>query len=256
MYTQEELEEAKEYLRQRLDNERSMSKDVLRLLELYAGYLLSALYANASDEEIEALIAELIDSLLTDCEVLAVNGRDDASELIPLYMNSERNGDNLEGRVNKRAHTFFKEVFAVYVAGKLIGLNEKSLASSIKANLKHPWDNEVLIAAREMQKRGDIPSEYDFETPHFGKGVEISSYGALDKMLVYAIGDAWMYWQHEDAKAQGAKGYYVLRGSSYPCDICDEAANSGLHPMDDTEHIVPLHMNCVCYIVYTYVDRV
>lgn len=47
-YTEEELEQAKEFLRLRLANERSMSSDVERLLVMYAGYLLTALFGKAT----------------------------------------------------------------------------------------------------------------------------------------------------------------------------------------------------------------
>lgn len=254
-YTEQELEQAKAFLRDRIRNEQSMSADIERLLIAYAGYLLSALYRNLSDDELEALIHDLVAQIMADVELLAVDEHD-RRDAILLYMMGERNGDTLEGRVSKRCHTFFNEVFAVYAAGKLLNLNETSLLSSIKANFKHPWENEVLVAVREKIERGEVTGNIeDFEEPHFGRGVEISSMGALQTMTAYAIGDAWMWWGHEDALSKGAKGYFVVRGSSYPCDICNEAAAS-FHPIEDTEHIVPLHMNCVCCIVYSYVERV
>lgn len=254
-YTPEELEAAKDFLRKRLESEQSMSADVERLLYTYAGYLLSALFSDSSDEDLELLIQDLIEQLLTDCELLAVDEREDKRDAILLYMLGERNGDTLEGRVNKRCHTLFNEVFAVYTAGKLLGWDENSLLSSIKANFEHPWQNEVLVAVREKINRGEIDADIeDFEEAHYGKGVEISSLGALQTMLGYAIADAWTWWQYEESKEKGAKGYFVVRGSSYPCDICQSAADS-FHPIDDTEHIVPLHRHCVCYIVYSYVDR-
>lgn len=254
-YTPEELEAAKDFLRKRLESEQSMSADVERLLYTYAGYLLSALFSNASDEDIELLIQDLIEQLIADCEMLAIDEREDKRDAILLYMLGERNGDTLEGRVNKRCHTFFNEVYAVYMAGKLVGWNETSLLSSIKANIEHPWDNEVLVAVREKINRGEISADMDdFIEPHFGKGTEISSKGALDKMLVYAVADAWTWYQHEEAKEDGAFGYFVLRGSSYPCQICDDAAEV-FYPINDTQHIVPLHLNCKCYIVYSYVER-
>lgn len=257
-YTPEELEAAKEFLRKRLESERSMSADVERLLYVYAGYILSALFAAKSDsdiEDLELLIQDLIEQLIADCEMLAVDDREEKRDKILLYIESERNGDTLEGRVNKRCHTFYNEILAVYSAGKLLGWDEKSLLSSIKANLDNPWQNEVLIAVREKINRGEISADVEaFEEPHFGKGVAISSKVALDTMLTYAIADAWTWYQHEKAKDDGAFGYFVLRGSSYPCQICDDAAEV-FYPINDTQHIVPLHLNCKCYIVYSYVER-
>ena len=228
-----------------------MSADVERLLYTYAGYLLSALFSDSSDEDLELLIQDL----LTDCELLAVDEREDKRDAILLYMLGERNGDTLEGRVNKRCHTLFNEVFAVYTAGKLLGWDENSLLSSIKANFEHPWQNEVLVAVREKINRGEIDADIeDFEEAHYGKGVEISSLGALQTMLGYAIADAWTWWKHEDSKEKGAKGYFVVRGSSFPCDICD--SHTGIfYPISDEDNKPQYHAHCCCLVVYSYVDR-
>lgn len=253
-YTEQELEQAKAFLRDRIRNEQSMSADIERLLIAYAGYLLSALYRNLSDDELEALIHDLVAEIMADVELLAVDEHD-RRDAILLYMLGERNGDTLEGRVSKRCHTFFNEVFAVYAAGKLLNLNETSLLSSIKANFKHPWENEVLVAVREKIERGEVTGNIeDFEEPHFGRGVEISSMGALQTMTAYAIGDAWMWWGHEDALSKGAKGYFVVRGSSYPCAECD--SHTGIfYPISDEDNRPQYHLNCCCIVVYSYIER-
>lgn len=254
-YTEQELEQAKAFLRDRMRNEQSMSADIERLLIAYAGYLLSALYRNASDDELEGLVLDLVAQIMADVELLAVDEHD-RRDAILLYMLGERNGDTLEGRVGTRCHTFFNEVFAVYAAGKLLNLNETSLLSSIKANFKHPWQNEVLVAVREKIERGEVTGNIeDFEEPHFGRGVEISSMGALQTMTAYAIGDAWMWWGHEDALSRGAKGYFVVRGSSYPCAECD--SHTGIfYPIGDEDNRPQYHLNCCCIVVYSYVERV
>ena len=254
-YTNQELQEAKAFLRDRMRNEQSMSADIERLLIAYAGYLLSALYRNASDDELEGLVLDLVAQIMADVELLAVDEHD-RRDAILLYMLGERNGDTLEGRVSERCHTFFNEVFAVYAAGKLLKLDEGSLLSSIKANMKHPWQNEVLVAVREKIERGEVTGNIeDFDEPHYGRGVEISSMGALQTMTAYAIGDAWMWWGHEDALARGAKGYYVVRGSSYPCAECD--SHTGIfYPIGDEDNRPQYHLNCCCIVVYSYVERV
>ena len=128
------------------------------------------------------------------------------------------------------------------------------MLSSIKANLKKPWGNEILIAAREKVRRGEIEASYGFDEPHFGKGVEISSFGALDTILTTGIADAWMYWGYEDALARGAKGYFVERGSSYNCPLCDSMCGV-FRDISDTEHLPPFHLSCCCFVVYSFVDR-
>ena len=254
MYIEQDLEAAKEFLRRRIENELSMKRDVDDLLNDYAEKLLMMLFRDAPDVDINALIDELCFQLLEDCKLLPVDEHDRGEDVL-LYMLGERNGDTLEGRISKRCHTFFDEVFAVYLGGKLLGLDMQSLLSSIRANFKHPWQNEVLVAVREKIQRGDLAGNIgDFEEPHFGHGVEISSMGALETLTGYAIADAWMWWGYEDALARGAKGYYVQRGSSYPCDECQSHVGI-FYPIGDEDNRPQYHRNCCCYVIYSYVER-
>lgn len=252
-YTEQDLEEAKVYLRLRLRNEQSMSADVLRLLELYAGYLLTALFGNAPENEIEMLIQDLIEQLLSDVELLATDNHD-RKDMIMLYMNSERHGDTLRGRVDKRCHTFFNEVFAVYMAGKLLNKGYNVLLNSITTNLTKPWQNEVLVEAREAIAKGEISSDFDFSEPHFGRGEAISSLTALDTMTRFHVADAWQYWRWLDETEKGAKGYFRVRMSSYNCELCDSLCGI-FYPISDEEHMGLAHANCCCAIVFSYIDR-
>ena len=260
-YTEEELEAAKDFLRRRIENELSMKRDVEDLLGEYAERLLELLFRDASDEAINALIDELCEQLIEDCYLLGVDERDNKREAIMLFMNSERSGDTMEGRVRSRGRTFFNEVFAVYLAAKLLGgfdgangLN--GVVRLVKEYLKKPWDNPLLELVREKIRRGEIDGNMsDFESPHFGKGVEISSMGALQTLLGYHVADAWMWWGYEDARERGAIGYYVLRGSSYPCDVCQSHVGVFYYITDET-HRPQYHLNCCCFVVYSYTDRV
>ena len=221
-YTDDELEAAKDFLRRRIDSELSMKRDVEDLLGEYAEALLLLLFR-------DALLA---------------------------YLLGERGGDTLEGRIDKRCHTFFNEVAAVFLAGRLLGgYSVSDLAAAVRENMKHPWDNPVLVEVRERIASGDIAGSLDdFAEPHFGSGVEISSMGALQTLTAFAVADAWMWFGYEDARARGAKGYYVVRGSSYPCDECD--SHTGIfYPIGDDDDRQQYHLNCRCMVVYSYAER-
>ena len=253
-YTQAELEEAQAFLRERLRNEYSMENDVEGLLEEYAERLLILLLRDASQEEINALVDELAAQLLEDCEILAADEHDRKDEILA-YIGEDRNGDNLQGRIEKRCKTFYNEVFAVFMAGKLLGKSSEDIVTSIRENLKNPWSNPILDEVRESIEHGKVAGNIDdYAMPHFGQGVEISSFGALKTITRYAIADGWMWWGYTDARAQGAKGFYVQRGSTFPCSPCDDAVAHGFYPIDE-EIPVPVHLNCCCIIIYSYTDR-
>jgi hypothetical protein len=253
-YTEEELEDAKDFLRRRIDSELSMKHDVEELLGQYAILLLRLLDRAATQSRINALLDELIAQLLEDCYILGVDDNPLRHNAILLWMNSERGGDTLEGRVRKRVKTFFNEVFAVYAAYRLLGMDTglEALAATIVANMKSPWENPVLVEVREAIASGAVGGDIEeFEAPHFGRGVEVSSAGALETITGFAVADAWMWWGHEEALSNGANGYYVVRGSSYPCEECN--SHTGIfYPIDDENNRPQYHQNCCCMVVYTY----
>lgn len=257
-YTEQELEAAKDFLRRRIDSELSMSNDVEYLLGEYAEALLELLFRDAPQESINALVDELISQLIEDCYVLGVDERDDDRAAIMLWMNGERGGETLEGRVEKRVHSFVVEVAAVFFASRLLGSTKGvgALAATIRTHLKKPWDNPILKEVREKIAKGELSGDISqFEAPHFGRGVEVSSMGALQTITSYAVADAWMQWEYEDARKNGAIGYYVLRGSSYPCDECDSHTGVFYYITDDSNR-PQYHLNCCCYVVYSYLERV
>ena len=254
-YTDREFEDAKDFLRRRIESEVSMERDVEGLLSEYAGYLLALLYREAPMSDINALVDELIGRIIDDCYILGVDERDDDRAAIIFYMNTPRGGETMEERVNKRVYTFLVEIGAVYLACKLLDVAMSEALKSIKDNLKHPWDNPLLEEVRRRIQSGDIAGDISqFDEPHFGHGVEISSMEALQKITAYHVADAWMWWQYEDAQKNGAKGYFVVRGSDYPCDECD--SHTGIfYPIDDERNRPQYHLNCRCVVVYTYTDR-
>ena len=255
-YTEKELAEAKDFLRRRIDSELSMHADVEELLTIYAGLLLDALYAGYTQDIIQELLHVLVDRLLYDCELLALDeGRDDMRDEILAYMYDVRNDKTLRDRVMERAGTFFNEVYSVYLAGNLLGLAKEALLFSIIQNLKHPYDSDLLNDVREKISAGEIAGDMeDFDRPHFGQGVEVSSLGALQTITGHAVSDAWMWWRHEHALKDGANAYVVLRGSSYPCDECDSHTGE-LYRIEDGHNRPQYHPHCCCVVVYLNVDE-
>lgn len=253
-YTEEELQEAKAYLRDRLRNERSMTADVERLLVMYAAYLLTALFNNLPEEQVERIIVELVTQLLADCELLAVDEHD-RRDTILAYIHTERGGDTLTGRIEKRVRTYYDEILATYIAGRLLGKRYDEVLNVVTSSLNNPWHNTIIEEAKEKIQKGIVAGDVSrFEEPHYGRGVDISSKKAIEKITDFAIGDAWMYWGWLDARDKGAKGYFVERGSSYPCDECQSHVGI-FYPIEDEENRPQYHRNCCCYVVYSYVER-
>ena len=74
--------------------------------------------------------------------------------------------------------------------------------------------------------------------------VGLSKYGAtnLVTMARSTLAKTWMKSEFMEAEDEGMGGYYVFRGSSYPCShICDL--------------VCPLHSSCQCWVLYVKSDK-
>lgn len=267
MYTEEDLERAKAYLRSRIENEVSMSKDVDKLLDEYAEYIIDVILSEGVDgfggvmADIDLLVDDLIAQILADCRLLSVDDHTDMRDEILAYI-ERRIGDNtLEERVSNRVRTFAHEVMAVGVAGLLFGMGRGMIIDSVRTNKNAPWDNPILRNARDKAMLGDaafiggvsalnISLDY-FEEPHYGRGVPISSDRAITDICVFAISEAWGYYDYITNR-DTSTGYYVLRGSGFPCEECD--SHVGYHPISDEEDLPMFHNHCRCYTVWARVE--
>lgn len=248
-YTEAQLERAREYLRRRIENEVSMEKDVHDLLSEYAVLLISAILSGATQEDIDDIVDMLVSELMEDIETLAVDEHDDDRDNIIAFIRRKRDGETIEDKVRKRAYTFVDELSTVVAAAVLLKQNDQTILSSIVGSLKEPWRNPILIAAREKARRGEItvPKGVDLEERHYGKGVPVSSETALTDLSVFAIAEGWGIYDYRTNRAT-ARGYYVLRGSSLPCEICDSYV--GYHPIEDEEGLPLYHGHCKCMVVW------
>lgn len=82
-------------------------------------------------------------------------------------------------------------------------------------------------------------------------GVPVDGYNALRQLFINAISQVWMKNQLlEWSQDNGIAGYYQLRGSNYPCNICDD--ETGFHPGADPNEPFNTHPRCQCYRIPVY----
>lgn len=249
-YTKQEYDRAVEYITQRIGSELSMTSDIESLLYEYAGYILHALYEGASEEDINLLIEDLIERIMSDCRVLAADEHDGADKLIPAVFYG--GDETVEDRVRKRVDTFLDELLTSYSAAEILHMDEKSLMNIVGNSMDDPWDNEAISEVRGMIERGEVDGNIgDFDERHYGQGIPISSRTGLEVICVSAIVEVWNEWAWRSASALGAVGYYVERGSSFPCDTCQDHVGT-FFPIDDKEHLPQYHRNCRCFVIYCY----
>jgi len=269
MYDSEQYELARDYLRRRIENEVSMTEDVERLLDEYAAMFIDLFYSMdlrdalslssdiVGNADVRLLIEDLVSRLLEDCRLLAVDEHVDMRDGILDFIGREWKGDTLEGRVRSRVLTMFDELCAICIAGIGVGMGRGVVESAFVMNKKQPWQNPVLSMAHEKISAGDasflgfvmslgLSLDY-FDERHYGQGVPISSFTALTDITVFAIAEGWGYYDYMTHK-DGSRGYFVVRGSSYPCEECD--SHVGFHPIGDEENLPMYHNHCRCMTIW------
>lgn len=254
-YTKEELDAARDYLRQRMEAEGLMERTITTILDECADTLIGFILGGATDEEIDTVIESLVDSLMEYIDLIAVSEHD-GRDMLLLWLHDEWNGGTMEKIVRMRAGTFHDEVAVACAAGELLHRTSAEILSAVKSSMRDPWHNPMIIEVLNEAAKGSIviPDGLDLEERHYGQGIPVSTLTALEFLGVSAVADAWTWWQHEDEKGKGAVGYFVERGSSFPCEECD--SHTGIfYPIDDTEHLPQYHRNCRCFVVYSNVER-
>jgi hypothetical protein len=253
--TDKEIEEAKEYLRQCLDAELSMRTNLQIVMIEAAKQIIDISYrykispelfrfsANRQlQEEVDAIILSLLEIIEDYTYTLAVATHEDNKDAIITCITRESYGKTFTQRAREYVDRFSKEVETAIAAGLLLNLSKDKLLSSIRQSVKTPLLNEHV--QRAISKGYPIISRLGVQES-FGVGRTVSSWTALSDLTEYAVAEGWMKHWELQAKACGAVGFFVMRGSSYPCNICDDEV--GFHV--EWDKLPPYHGHCKCFAV-------
>lgn len=260
--TNKEIEEAKDYIRQRLNAEQSMSDNLLAIMYQAAKEIIAASYKHnippsqfsfSYNEELHKEVESIIDNLrylIQDyTETLAVSNHTDEKDHTIAFINRKSYGKTLVSRIKEYTTQFRKEIEASIAAGLLLSVVERSLLTSIKSNRKSPLLNPYITGTASkgysVIQRLKVPETY-------GIGRTNSSFTAIDGLTRFAIAEGWMDYFALTAKKNGAIGFMSFRGSGYPCQQCDDETTY-LHLFSNGDPIPPYHGHCCCYFVPQYV---
>lgn len=245
-----DIEAAKAYLRQRLECEQAMvtllesamreaAEKIVEILYSAKIYPTVGSYENLPvpvqmqiDEVVEWLRETIDDYFLT----LAIADHDENRDEILPFILGENHGRTFDERLSDYCDKYRDELMLLVGAGLFLGVGKMVLVKSIGDNLKHPYANQLLadgIAA---------PLTY-------GRGRSNSMFNAIGDLTRYGIAEAWMKNLYINNRKDGCIGWYVRRGSSYPCPLCDSMV--GFHT-DESE--LPLyHSHCRCIAAPVYI---
>ena len=136
---------------------------------------------------------------------------------------------------------------AEIAAALALGIGNTELRTLWMAYRTKPFSNPVFNEARRM---GLAASKLSGGKISYGAGKYASAENNLVRLQRSTVAQAMRLSDWEIFSRKGAVGYYVGRGSSYPCSLCDSMV--GFHHIIDITQMPPYHANCVCWYYPVY----
>lgn len=258
-YTEKDIEEAKAFIRKRVDAELSMqkhldeamlwaAKEIIRISYKYKIKASLFKFSTNADlkKEVDAVLEKLREMLYEYTETLSVAVDKDKSDDIIAYINEETYGHTLKERINTYVNRYKYELEAFVASGLAAGYVSSKLLSTVRTNLNAPYNNELF--RNTVIRGGMAATRIKTNGISYGQGHSNSARNLLLTLARNTIGSAWMNIYGVNAYNNGAVGFYSFRGSSYLCNLCDSMV--GYHPIQ--EYQGEWHLNCRCFFVFVY----
>lgn len=213
--------------------------------------------------EVSAAMDELEEDLMEDVRDAALSCTKDNDRylaLLAILLALGHRNMSLRDTVHAYTWRMLRQAEALIAAMKDVKLSQAEARTKIKTAIRHFNTNPELQSA--------LKHPLDFAAPYIrngGKatfpdgspnvqGVPVNGYDAIKTIFGIAVAQIWMRNQLMDMQDSNVIiGFYQLRGSLYPCSICDEAAHyyriSDVSDEDPTKHGDIVHCNCMCYRV-------
>lgn len=265
-----DIESAKYYAKRRIEQEEAMSKEMLkaylyafsRAVKLVTSSGVSPSYfAFSRHLQLDAKVDKVMDSLVADLYAIiekysyknmdfakAKNNREDDLDIVA-YINRPIKGIDLNGRLAGYSENAKLEFEAFIAAGLLLKKPTNAVINEFQAHYASPYGSTMLREAWS-QKGAEIASiRLLSKGVTFGAGKYTSSWNSLERLGRGTTNYGFNFADNAYMARNGAIGYNVYRGSSFPCEICD--SNRGFHPISDIT--LPVHSRCLCYAVAVYI---
>lgn len=255
--TQQQIQQAKDFIKLRLRAEISMQDHLEELLVQAAKELVDisfkydippSMFRFSANEdlknEVNGVLRKLRELIYDYTETLSVYDRKEDRNAIVAFINREDHGKTLSERISIYCNRFQYEVEAAIAAGLIAGIGKDKIKDSVKSYLNAPYANPYF--KRAADNGGASATRIKTGGISYGVGKSNSAYNSLNTLTRFAIGSAWMWFWGLEHQNKGATGFYSYRGSSYPCSYCDSMV--GYHPISEYQN--QWHIRCCCYFVF------
>lgn len=170
------------------------------------------------------------------CKILGIG-----TASVDEYIGGNIFGETFTVRNKRYLSNFAEDIVKMIKAGAILGYSDDKILSAVRTGYKNPYATSIITKAQSK--------DINIANPSYGRGFYRSSYQNVMRNVRHTIALAWGRAEQEYGEKNGAIGFRVFRGSSYPCAICDDEC-AYVHKVG--EMVVPVHANCRCYIVFIY----
>lgn len=213
-------------------------------------FQISAQYNEQMFSEMSQVLDELDDEifdLIESYSVKCTKDEDKKKWLLPWILALGRNGKGLRRSLEDRLWTFSRDIEAMIAAAMTAKMDVTRAISTIRSNMHTVWQ---MPGMKETFAHSSLYKAQYIRTHGVKKGNMGNSNSEANNIIRFAkttVQMAWMHYHHRLYEEQGAAGYYVLRGSTFPCDLCDSMV--GYHTIDDVGGYPMYHAHCQCFTV-------
>ena len=268
--TEQQIAEAKQYILRRNDNAallEELANDLLtdaavKVIEIaykynFPGDVFTIGASPEQQAEISAVMDELDERLFELLEETIVNNvttdRDRRMALLAFMLALGHANQNLRNTLFNYEWRFLYDLEAAIAAMKIAGVSLSEAITRIRSNITAIYTmSEVQTAIRNpgnamaaFIRSSGVPYNPD-GSPNL-QGVPREGYNAIINSIRITNDIIWGRNQLLNYIDSNAAGFYVLRGSDYPCKMCDD--NTGFHTMNEQEALPPIHPHCCCYSI-------
>lgn len=262
--TQEDITSAKQFILRRNDYARLLESKVDDCLEDAAQEIVSICYKYDVDPKEFAInskynekmmdeIAEVMDeleadimSLIYDYSLRVTDDEKHRNLLAAWLALLGRGNNNLQDTLDGYLYKTMKDWEAAIAALRFANVAMADAVTKVKSNLHSIYTMPEVTAA--FKHADDFNATYIQSHGVMAGGVGLSNNGSTNvtNMARLTLQMAWMREQGIEFDESGAAGYYQLRGSAYPCSVCDDEV--GFHKGLEDLYTKPYpHPHCCCY---------
>ncbi|NDV68606.1 hypothetical protein [Dysgonomonas sp. 25] len=158
-------------------------------------------------------------------------------------------GETIEDRISLYARQFRDEIEAYIAIGISKGLNPTQILNYYLTFFKNPLASPLILEAIRKQgykaevilQKGNLNKKNKYKSAH-NNLVRLRQDSTM-RAYNHAINSIWL-------NNQNIAGWYTVRGSSYPCAVCDDHIGE-FHSKD--EFFYGWHPRCCCIMLPIYI---